>query len=117
MASFQVMYFSSSPHGTILPPFLPTLGERQDPPGGGGSLRLPLCPSAGRVGQTEPDRTADCHLQGEVEHQVPPLPPSHFSAKTFSCRILKAQFVSHLKQFMRISRLLGICVKEDKLYL
>ena len=69
------MYFSSSSYRPLLPPILPTLGQPQDPPGGGSPLRLPLCSPAGRARQTEPDRTADCHLQSEMEHQVSHQPP------------------------------------------
>ena len=39
----------------------------------------------------------------------------HLTVDIFSWRILKAQFVSHLKQFVRISSLLLICAKEHKL--
>ena len=65
-----VMYFSSSPHGPFLPAILPTLGQCQDPPAARSSLRLPLCPSDSGSGQTEQSRTANCHLQDQMEYQV-----------------------------------------------
>ena len=64
------MHFSSSPHGSVFPAILPTLGQREDPPVGGSSLRLPICSSFSWSGQTKLNRTANCHLQSEMECQV-----------------------------------------------
>ena len=77
------MHFSSSPHGSIFPAFLPTLGQRQDPPVGGSSLRLPLCSPARWSRQTQLNRTANCHLQSEMEYQVTHRTP-HTSQLTSS---------------------------------
>ena len=64
------MLFSSSPHGAFFPAILPTVGQRQDPPAGRSSLRLPLCSSDSGPGQTKQNRTTNCHLQADMEYQV-----------------------------------------------